>query len=47
MSNCGRGRNNGDVRLIGFPLEFTPHRDARMQGGNDMVILHQFGAYTD
>ena len=49
MSNCGRSRNKVDTRLIGFPprTEFTPHRDAGARGGNDIAILHQFGAYTE
>ncbi len=38
-----------DTRLNGFPprTEFALHRDAGMRGGNDIVILHQFGAYAD
>ena len=38
---CGRSRNDIDTRLIRFPprTEFTPHRDAGMRGGNDIVIL--------
>ncbi len=49
MSNYGRRRNNGDVRLIGFPprRELTPHLDARMRSGNDIAIWHQLGAYTE
>ncbi len=41
-----RSRNNIDTRLIRFPprTKFTPHRDAGMRGGNDIAILHQFGA---
>ena len=42
-------RGGVDTRLNGFPprTEFALHRDAGMRGGNDIVILHQFGAYSD
>ncbi len=41
MSNCGHSRNNIDTRLIRFPPRIV------MRGGDDIAILHQFGAYTD